>query len=89
LQHANLRARTPAFVDRLVCTPVVHRWHHSRAHRESDANFGTFVMIFDALFGTWSRPTRDAPEAFGLEDDPVRRGFLRQLLDPFGRPSDR
>ena len=53
LQHANLRMRTPAWADRLVCTPAVHRFHHSREPRENDGNFGTIVMVFDVLFACW------------------------------------
>jgi sterol desaturase/sphingolipid hydroxylase (fatty acid hydroxylase superfamily) len=83
LQHANIRMRTPAWLDRVICTPAVHRLHHSRVHAESDRNFGNTVMLFDQLFGTWRAPVGPVPARVGIEDDPVPRGFWPQLLAPF------
>jgi len=84
LQHANIRMRTPAWLDAAVCTPAVHRLHHSRDRRESDGNFGTFVMLFDHLFGSYVPPVAPGPAACGIEDDPVPRGFWAQVVAPFG-----
>ena len=84
LQHANIRTRTPAWLDRLVCTPAVHRFHHAREGRESNANFGTLVMVFDRLFGTYRQPGAPGPAAVGIENDPVPRDDFRgQMLGPF------
>lgn len=79
LQHANIRATTPAWLDRLICTPAVHRTHHSRDARESDGNFGTWVMAFDVLFGTYVTPRASGPVAAGIEGEPVPPGFWREL----------
>jgi sterol desaturase/sphingolipid hydroxylase (fatty acid hydroxylase superfamily) len=88
LQHSNIRVRTPAWLDRLICTPAVHRFHHSRAGRESNANFGTLVMVFDRLFGSYQLPDGPGPAAVGIEDDPVPRDdFMRQVLGPFRAPA--
>ena len=84
LQHANIRLRTPSWLDRLVCTPAVHRFHHSRDGRESNANFGTLVMLFDRLFGSYRLPDGPGPAAVGIEHDPVPRDdFWGQVLGPF------
>lgn len=83
LQHANIRMRTPWWLDRLVCTPAVHRLHHSRVRSESDRNFGNTVMLFDMLFGTYGAPDRPAPDEVGIADDPVPRGFIAQVISPF------
>ena len=84
LEHANMRMRTPRWLDWIICTPAVHRYHHSRAIEESDANFGTMVMIFDIVFGTFQPPRRlDGPEAVGIEDDPMPTGFWAQIWAPF------
>lgn len=84
--HGNVRQRTPAWLDWLVCTPAVHRRHHSRRREESDANFGNTLMIFDVLFGTWARPTHaGGPPELGIEEDPLPGGFRGQLLGPFRR----
>jgi len=85
LEHANIRMRTPAWVGWLVCTPALHRHHHSRARAESNRNFGTLVMLFDVLFGTYEAPRPEGPRAVGIEDDPVPRGFWNQVVAPFRR----
>ncbi len=85
LEHGNMRMRTPAWLDWLICTPAVHRHHHSSLLRESDSNFGTLVMVFDVLFGSFERPRPEGPLAVGIEDDPVPRGFWNQFISPFYR----
>jgi sterol desaturase/sphingolipid hydroxylase (fatty acid hydroxylase superfamily) len=80
LQHANVRMRTPRWLDWLVCTPAVHRHHHSRARRENDSNFGNTVMIFDVLFGTFGRPRPAGPVFVGIENDRVAAGFWGQVF---------
>jgi sterol desaturase/sphingolipid hydroxylase (fatty acid hydroxylase superfamily) len=88
LAHANLQARTPAWLDRLICTPAVHRHHHSLEARESDGNFSTTVMLMDMIFGTFQPPRAEGPAAMGIENDPVPRGYVNQDLAPF-RPGPR
>jgi sterol desaturase/sphingolipid hydroxylase (fatty acid hydroxylase superfamily) len=85
LQHGNLRMRTPPFVDRWLCTPAVHRVHHSRDAGESNANFGTAIMIFDRLFGSWVAPSGPGPSAVGVDGPPLPKGFWAQIADPFRR----
>jgi sterol desaturase/sphingolipid hydroxylase (fatty acid hydroxylase superfamily) len=85
LAHANLRVRTPVWLDALICTPAVHRHHHSLLPRESDGNFSTTVMLMDVVFGTWQRPRAEGPEAIGIENDPVPRGYVNQVVAPFRR----
>lgn len=83
VHHGNFRVRTPAWLDWLVCTPAVHRRHHSWFWTESDANFGNTVMIFDVLFGTYARPHPVGPDRIGISEDPLRPGFFAQVFDPF------
>ena len=85
LEHANIRMRTPAWVGFVVCTPALHRHHHSRIPQESNRNFGTLVMLFDVLFGTYESPRAEGPLAVGVADDPVPRGFWNQVFSPFRR----
>jgi len=90
LQHANIRMRTPRWLDRLVCTPAVHRFHHSRVFSEQDKNFGNTVMIFDMLFGTYLAPRcKSGPSEMGLDDDAVpRASFVAQITTPFRRAAN-
>ena len=84
-QHSNLRVRSPRWMDLVICTPSVHRWHHSSVAEESNRNFGNTFMLFDQLFGTYLRPPAPGPAELGIEDDPVPRGFVAQWLSPFRR----
>ena len=44
----------------LVITPNVHRLHHSLDFKESNANFGQILIIWDVLFGSYqSRPNNE------------------------------
>jgi sterol desaturase/sphingolipid hydroxylase (fatty acid hydroxylase superfamily) len=84
LSHSNMRMRTPGWLAWLICTPAVHRHHHSRDSKESNRNFGTTVMVFDVLFGTFDPPRPDGPQAMGVHDDPTpRAGFWQQVVAPF------
>ncbi len=85
VQHANMRMRTPAWLDRFFCTPAVHRHHHSRNVSESNRNFGTTVMLFDVLFGSYEPPKAEGPAAMGIEGDTMPRGFWKQVVRPFQR----
>ena len=85
VQHANVRMTTPGWLNRVIATPAVHMLHHARDVRAGgDANFGTNVMIFDLLFGTFMAPTEPIPPPVGIENDPVPRGLWAQLLAPLG-----
>jgi sterol desaturase/sphingolipid hydroxylase (fatty acid hydroxylase superfamily) len=83
LEHANMRMRTPAGLAYVVCTPAVHRHHHSKSTSESNRNFCTYFTIFDVLFGSFESPRPDGPKAVGIEDDRTPPGFLRQIFAPF------
>jgi sterol desaturase/sphingolipid hydroxylase (fatty acid hydroxylase superfamily) len=85
LQHANVEVPTPRWLDRIVATPGVHRWHHSTDPREGNANYGAILSIWDTLLGTLFRP-RDWSFAgpVGIRDLPgFPRGYLAQLRAPF------
>ena len=71
-QHANIKM--PVLLDRMlrwvVITPDVHRLHHSREMLESNRNFGTVLIWWDWLFGTYL-PYGRVPNTelqFGLEE---------------------
>jgi hypothetical protein len=57
-QHANLRL--PAALDRalghVICSPAIHRVHHSPRVDETNANYGQMFSFWDRLFGTYRAP---------------------------------
>lgn len=56
------------FVDRILVTPSNHRAHHGSNPVYIDCNYGSFLLIWDRLFGSW------VPE-----EEPVRYGVLSDL----------
>lgn len=52
--HGNIAL--PGWLDHglrfVVCTPDMHRIHHSISPRETDSNFGFFLSVWDRLCGT-------------------------------------
>ncbi len=85
LTHANIKMRTPHWLSYFVCTPAVHRYHHSSDNIEGNRNFSTTIMLFDIVFGTFLAPSQPGPDQIGIKNDPVLRdrGFIVQLLSPF------
>ena len=91
--HANLRI--PPSVDTalryLICTPDMHRVHHSIERSETDSNYGFFLSVWDRLF----RTMRVAPARgqLGVElglvgqRDPARLRLGNLLVMPFRRSS--
>lgn len=50
----------------IIQTPEVHRWHHSVDNKESRANFGSSLMIFDVMCRTFYLPKdRPKPSFYG------------------------
>jgi len=81
LQHSNIQFRF-GILNYIVGSAELHRWHHSKEPKESNANYGNNVIIWDLLFGTWFLPKgRNVKELGLLEAYP--KTFLGQLIAPF------
>jgi sterol desaturase/sphingolipid hydroxylase (fatty acid hydroxylase superfamily) len=84
LQHLNVATRS-GWLNRVISTNELHRWHHSADPREANANYGSALIVWDRLLGTYrDRPGR--PARIGLFGDgggwPVHASYWRQLLLP-------
>ena len=91
LSHANVDART-GFLDYLIATPHIHHFHHSVRPEEAH-NYGTNVMLWDLLFGTWFNAHRRVGEV-GVAASPGSSyprldSVSHQLRFPFERPPRR
>ena len=73
----------------LVCTPNMHKLHHSRRPIETDSNYGNLFSLFDRVFGTFTPPTPGRCVDYGLEGyDGAESQQLGALLRlPFDRPN--
>lgn len=93
--HANLRLpeRLDTALRGVVCTPDMHRVHHSVERAEADTNYGFFLSVWDRLCGTYHA----APPAGGHERAPLgvagwrdQLGLAQLLVMPFkGEPARR
>lgn len=80
LQHSDLGLRTGP-LSWIFATPEVHRLHHSRDLDEGNRNFGSNLVLWDHLLGSYQAPRR-RPEELGLADRELPGGYWRQLAVP-------
>ncbi len=89
LQHVNLPLRH-GWLNYVFSTNTVHRWHHSAEPSEGDSNFGSALLVWDHVFGTFLLPAQDAePARVGLYATtryPAAKPFLAQMLSIFRYP---
>ena len=62
------------FLDRFMNTPNIHRVHHSRDPELANKNYGSTLMLWDRLFGTY-HPGLDEVDA-GIEGRPATHNVL-------------
>ncbi len=78
LSHANVRMRFGAWGDRVLVSPMFHRFHHSIEYDESTAgpahghNFSVLFPVWDVLFGTAKFNTGYMPT--GVHDQQPQEG---------------
>jgi sterol desaturase/sphingolipid hydroxylase (fatty acid hydroxylase superfamily) len=85
LQHVNVDLRS-GWLNRVFSTNELHRWHHSSDPREANANFGSSLVLWDQVFGTYRHAPQNAPVSIGLFGGgayPAGRSYLRQLGSMF------
>lgn len=54
------------FIEKWVISPAQHQLHHSRDH--IDINFGTYLALWDRLFGSWVQGSPHQNLKYGLAD---------------------
>ncbi|MFP5407729.1 MAG: GH3 auxin-responsive promoter family protein [Gammaproteobacteria bacterium] len=81
-QHSNIRMRF-GWLNWLISSAELHRWHHARQPEISDHNFGNNLIVWDVLFGTRYLPLDRDSEDLGLPNHAYPAGFLTQLRTPF------
>lgn len=87
--HLDVRLppRAARLLSGLFVTPDVHRLHHSAERAQTDSNYGSFLILWDRLFGSYRRPDRETIRRYGLDEvDAGRANSLwSQLALPFAR----
>jgi sterol desaturase/sphingolipid hydroxylase (fatty acid hydroxylase superfamily) len=84
LQHCNVRVALGP-LNYVFSMAELHRWHHAKDVREANTNYGSNLIVWDLVFGTFFRPRdRAAPETIGLADLPeFPQSYWGQLGSPF------
>ena len=79
--HANVNWKF-GLLEHLFVTPRFHHWHHSNDPAYVDKNYAVHFPVIDRIFGTYKMP-RSWPEHYGILDDDMPHGVVRQFLYPF------
>ena len=82
LLHSNVRLRY-GFLNYIINTAELHRWHHSKLPKESDKNYSNHVILWDLVFGTWFLPRGRQVGPLGLREKNYPKSFFGQLVAPF------
>lgn len=62
---------------------ALHRWHHSKLIAESDNNYGSNLIVWDLVFGTFFLPKGREVGEIGLLNPDYPEDYLGQLKAPF------
>lgn len=81
LQHANVEMNT-GWLNWVLSTADLHRWHHSAEMEESNSNYGGNLALWDVVFGTRYCPD-GSPDEVGLGNMKLPENFFAHLASPF------
>ncbi len=83
LQRANIDLKS-GWLNRVFSTNEVHRGHHSTEPHEANANYGSALVLWDHVFGTYRGADGGRPERIGLFGSghgfPSHASYWRQLI---------
>lgn len=84
LQHGNIGVRLGP-LNYVFSMAEPHRWHHSRVLEEANSNYGSNLIVWDLVFGTFFLPAeRQPPAAIGIADMPeFPQTWTAQMAAPF------
>ena len=82
LQHCNIDLRLGP-LNYLFSLAELHRWHHSKRIEESDTNFGSNLIIWDLVFGTYFHPRDRHVAEIGVLNPDYPETYLGQVAAPF------
>ena len=84
-QHANTHQRLGP-LNYLVSGPELHRWHHNQDRRDANTNYGSNLIVWDLVFGTFHWPAdKTRLYEIGIDDPNYPRTPLAQMLAPLRR----
>lgn len=82
LQHCNIDLRLGP-LNYVFSTVDLHRWHHAIEPREANTNYGSNLIVWDLVFGTWYFPGREGPAEIGVHNPQMGSSWWAHMLVPF------
>ena len=83
IDHSNMHVKIGP-LSYIINGPAEHRLHHSKKTSECQSNFGSALVIWDMIFGTYTNPRPyDSPKEVGILNDITPHGFWGQVTAPF------
>ncbi len=70
-QHANVRYKL-GWLNLILSGAELHRWHHATYYRHSDSNYGSNLIVWDLVFGSYFLPkdkVQNVDDGIGLGRD--------------------
>ena len=86
--HSNIRFHF-GWLQYVIATPRFHHWHHGVEKEAINVNYAVHFPIIDRIFGTYHLPHNRWPIGYGVCDESVPSGFIKQFLYPFYRKKNR
>jgi sterol desaturase/sphingolipid hydroxylase (fatty acid hydroxylase superfamily) len=87
-QHSNIQLEM-GFLNKIISSPQLHRWHHSKKIAEANNNYGNNIIIWDILFKSYYFPNDKDVESIGLRNVNYPQSFKAQMKTPFSGDIDR
>ena len=87
-QHCNIVLKY-GWLNYVVSSADLHRWHHSRKAKESNNNYGNNIILWDIVFGTFYLPPGREVEEIGLINRNYPMDFVRQMQTPLFNKYDK
>lgn len=82
LRHSHVWIGFGPWLERLFISPAQHQIHHSLDRHHHDRNFGSFLAIWDGLFGSLTLSAGERVTGFGLTSGNPHRTLLDAWREP-------
>ena len=77
IQHTTLIPKL-GFLEKFLSTPSHHRVHHASNPQYINKNYGSVLIIFDKIFGTFT--PEEATPIYGITKNPKNRSTLNMIF---------
>ena len=82
LRHSHLWIRYPEWLEKWFISPAQHQLHHSKHPEHYNCNFGTWLAIWDRIFGSL-QITKNQPESYGVLKPNHKMNLSSAWFSPF------